>query len=65
MTALPAGYYYDGSYIDAGENASFWSATESDNGFAYGWGMYASVAGFSGNYRKYYGHSVRCFQDSE
>ena len=63
FTALPAGYYYY-SCNDFGNNASFWSTTESSSSNAYGRDLYynsACIHEFNGS--KSYGSSVRCLRD--
>ena len=65
FSALPAGYrYYDGLYYGEGDNANFWSSTESSSNGAYDLGLYYSdVNAYLYNLRKYYGFSVRCVKD--
>ena len=64
FSALPAGYY-DGSYNNFGNNANFWSATESSSTYAYGRNLGYDTAGVyrSGSSDKYRGFSVRCVKD--
>ncbi|MCK9339600.1 MAG: fibrobacter succinogenes major paralogous domain-containing protein [Bacteroidales bacterium] len=63
FSALPAGGYY-GSYDNFGNNANFWSATETSSDYAYTRYLYSNNAGV---YRYYYykpnGYSVRCVRD--
>lgn len=64
FSALPAGLY-DGDYLDFGDYALFWSATERNSDFAYNRTLGYDYAGVSrGNYfTKYLGFSVRCVRD--
>ena len=64
FSALPAGLY-DGDYLDFGDYALFWSATERNSDFAYKRTLGYDYAGVSrGNYfTKYLGFSVRCVRD--
>ena len=64
FSALPAGFS-DGDYLDFGDNALFWSATERNSDFAYNRTLGYDYAGVSrGNYfTKYLGFSVRCVRD--
>ncbi|OWV06235.1 fibrobacter succinogenes major paralogous domain-containing protein [Fibrobacter sp. UWH1] len=68
FSALPAGSSYSNGYFyDAGYYAFFWSASQydSDSDSAYYMRLYYNYGGaymFNGN--KYYGHSVRCLQNS-
>ena len=65
FSALPAGYYYNGSVSNVGSGASFWSATEYGSNYAFNWGLNASNAGLSiYDLSKYNGNSVRCLKDS-
>ena len=63
FSALPAGDYYGGDYY-FGSNAIFWSATEGNDGLAYGraLGYYSAYVGRY-DYGKNYGLSVRCVRD--
>ena len=63
FSALPAGYYYDGSFHDVGSSAYFWGASDVDSNNASRWFLEASNATF--NYYKNYGNSVRCVKDEE
>jgi uncharacterized protein (TIGR02145 family) len=63
FSALPGGHrdYSDGSFGNAGYSGFWWSATESDAGFAYFRGMYYSYDGvYEYDVGKRYGYSVRC-----
>lgn len=69
FTALPAGYYRDGSFSAVGSFAFFWSATDLGYGDANSWYMkegYANEEGDANHYRSYKseGNSVRCIQDT-
>ena len=71
FAALPAGYYYNGNFINVGYSATFWSYTQSYENSAY---MFLDY-GFDGAYMAYdtdasnlsgyknYAFSVRCVQD--
>ena len=64
FSALPAGNYYYGSYLDFGDGANFWSATEDDSSNAWQRILsyrYAGVGRYYGN--KGNGCSVRCLRD--
>jgi uncharacterized protein (TIGR02145 family) len=65
FSALPAGYRYDGNFGSAGDDAYFWSATESDSYYADFWYLMYHDEDFSSlsNLIKYYGFSVRCLKD--
>lgn len=65
FSALPAGYRYsNGYYDDEGDDALFWSSTESTSGYAYDMYLYYYSDGASLYYDdKYYGFSVRCVKD--
>ena len=65
FTALPGGYrYLDGSFNVIRSLAVFWSATELDNDFAWGRGLYDSDGNvYRGTSLKTFGESVRCLRD--
>ena len=64
FSALPAGYYYYGSYYQMGYDAYFWSASESDNSNAYRHYLYYNSANVrSLGSDKNLGYSVRCLRD--
>ena len=71
FSALPGGYRYDGgSFYNIRVFAWFWSATESDNFFAWNrdldfinGGVNRSIP-FDSNYNKDVGASVRCLKDT-
>jgi uncharacterized protein (TIGR02145 family) len=64
FSALPGGYYDGGSFNDAGNYGSWWTATEYSSGNAYNRGMYyyRDDVDEYGNYKSY-GFSVRCVED--
>ena len=66
FSALPGGYRNsDGSFASIRNFAFFWSATESDNGYAWGRGLYSSngFVGRGSGDGKSFGASVRCLRD--
>ena len=63
FSALPAGYYYNGSVKNFGSNAYFWSSTEDSNPYAYARELSADASKSDNHYNKKYGYSVRCIQD--
>lgn len=68
FSALPAGFRYgDGDFVDDGNNAYFWSSTESTeyaSGNAYYMYLYYyNDSGYLDGNDKYYGFSVRCLKD--
>ncbi|MDY6387732.1 MAG: fibrobacter succinogenes major paralogous domain-containing protein [Fibrobacter sp.] len=70
FSALPAGYlhYYGVSFYSAGDEARFWSATETGSYNAYFWRLTAGGAYldyYANNTRKEDGLSVRCLKDSD
>ncbi|MCQ2092727.1 MAG: fibrobacter succinogenes major paralogous domain-containing protein [Fibrobacter sp.] len=68
FSALPAGYSYPprGSFFSAGKTASFWFASEYNDGYADIMKLYHdSGAAHMGVDEKYYGLSVRCLKDSD
>ena len=66
FTVLPGGYFYNGGGFDnLGNNASFWSATETSSFETWHRGLYYDeirVYRDSSNYKNS-GYSVRCMQD--
>jgi len=65
FSVLPAGYYDDGSFYNAGDGGYFWSSTEYSSNNAYGkYFRYGSSFVGEGNDDKYAGFSVRCLRDS-
>ncbi|MCQ2270272.1 MAG: hypothetical protein MJZ52_03470 [Bacteroidales bacterium] len=65
FSAVPAGYYFDGSSHEFGSYAYFWSATQDDDYYA--WSRYlcssgSGVSRFPAN--KDTGYSVRCLKDN-
>lgn len=63
FSALPAGGYF-GYYLNFGDDAYFWSATEYDYGNAYYSAFSYNDANVNRHYsNKYYGFSVRCVRD--
>ena len=64
FSALPGGEYGNGEFFSAGDNATFWSASEdSDNSSCYMRLYHDSEYGSLFNNFKYYGFSVRCVKD--
>ena len=65
FSALPAGDRRDnGNFYYAGYDASFWSASEYDGGYAYYVDLlYRNESAYMVDYGKYYGFSVRCLQN--
>jgi len=68
FSALPAGYYYDGSFYDLENSTSFWSSTDSGYDDQYVWHrfLYHSISAvyrYRYNYTKF-AYSVRCVRDS-
>jgi len=63
FSALPAGFYNNGSFRNVGSGAYFWSATEYDGGSAGYWNLNASSANLYSSY-ELNGYSVRCLKDS-
>jgi len=64
FSALPAGYYNYGNYVDFGYIAIFWSATVYNGNLAYNrylYYYYANVYRYNDN--KDNGFSVRCVRD--
>ncbi len=59
--ALPAGYYYSGSYYDFGYNAYFWSSTEYGS-YAYSLLLDSGDSAYVDGFRTD-GNSVRCLKD--
>ncbi len=62
--ALPAGSYYGGNYLNFGNYAYFWSATENEDNSNYAYNLYLD----NGNANVYNNHkgtafSVRCVRD--
>ena len=62
FAALPAGEYYNGSFLDVGSLANIWSATEDGSTVAYYLRLDASSRRLI-RYHKGIGHSVRCLKD--
>ncbi|WP_290944960.1 FISUMP domain-containing protein [Fibrobacter sp.] len=63
FSALPAGFYYDGSFYAVGVFTAFWSAEEYDGSNVFYWGVEADDAYLDDNGYKIYGYSVRCVKD--
>ena len=65
FAVLPAGdRNYTGSFRNEGDNARFWSSTEYDSDFAYGWHFYYNYDDVGYNlYAKDISFSVRCLRD--
>jgi uncharacterized protein (TIGR02145 family) len=68
FSALPGGFrgYLDhgGSFVYAGSDGKWWSATESDGSYAYNRNMYYNYDRvYEGNLYKSDGYSVRCVSD--
>jgi uncharacterized protein (TIGR02145 family) len=64
FSAVPAGYCYSSSFYNAGNNALFWSSTQTSNYNAYCHILNYSKAGVSrSDETKSYGRSVRCLHD--
>ncbi len=65
FSALPGGYRsYDGSFLDIGRYASFWSSTESNSSNAWDRFLYYGHSDVSRNFNyKSFGFSVRCVKD--
>jgi uncharacterized protein (TIGR02145 family) len=62
--AVPAGSCIGSSFNNAGNNASFWSSSESSNHNAYYRTLSHSHANvFRNNFFKFFGISVRCLRD--
>ena len=69
FSALPAGYlnYYGVRFYSAGDDARFWSATETGSYNAYFWFLTAGIAHldyYANGIRKEDGLSVRCVKDT-
>ena len=64
FSALPAGYYGDYCFSDAGYSAHFWSATEYNSRGAYDTYLNLGYTELS-HTNKGYGQAVRCLQDSQ
>ncbi|MCQ2270274.1 MAG: fibrobacter succinogenes major paralogous domain-containing protein [Bacteroidales bacterium] len=65
FSAVPAGRYFDGSFHYFGGYASFWSATQRDDRFAWCRNLYSNVSGVSRlSDGKDSGFSVRCLKDN-
>ena len=63
FSALPAGYYYSGSFNTVGSYGNFWTSTEYDISSAY-YRSFSSGASMSSDfYTKNGGHSVRLVKD--
>ncbi|MCQ2285110.1 MAG: hypothetical protein MJZ57_09440, partial [Bacteroidales bacterium] len=65
FSAVPAGRRLTGNFYDFGRLANFWSATQSDDSFA--WYRYLGYDGsgvYSYDDTKNYGFSVRCLRDA-
>ena len=64
FSALPAGYYHDGTYYNFGYYAYFWSATEGSSSGAYYRSLNCGRASvYRDRYAKDGGLSVRCLRD--
>ena len=62
--AVPAGGHYSSSFNFSGDDANFWSATESNSSYAYFRYLdYGTAIVVSGSYLKSNGVSVRCLRD--
>lgn len=65
FSALPAGYYGDGGFLNEGYGVYFWNATEGNDNDAYhvflGYPYHDNA--FLGNGSKYREYSVRCIKD--
>ena len=63
FSAVPAGFY-SGLYNSFGNDAYFWSATQSNSGYAYGRDLgYSYARVLSGDATKNLGFSARCVRD--
>ena len=61
FSALPAGWFYNGSYYSEGDDASFWSSSERHGNDAYYMCLYNNTEGaYLINNGKHLGSSVRC-----
>jgi len=68
FSAVPAGYFYGSSFDRAGDDAYFWSSTQSASypNDAYYRNLYYHGANvLRRSNRKYLGYSVRCLRDAE
>lgn len=64
ISAVPAGNYNSNGYNNFGNNANFWSATQSNSGYVYVWNLYYGGANVVSSYSsKDDGLSVRCLRD--
>lgn len=65
FSALPAGYYYYGSFYNVGLGAYFWSATEEDSNNVYYMNLFRNVdnAGLPTYESEGSARSVRCLKD--
>lgn len=64
FSAVPAGYYYDGSYGSFGDGAYLWSATPYGSVSAYELSLgYGYKGTYLNSYYRYLGFSVRCLRD--
>jgi uncharacterized protein (TIGR02145 family) len=69
FTALPGGYrwyYWNGNFLHIGEEADFWTSTESDADKTMAWSRilnHNQTALFTGSISKSSGYSVRCVKD--
>ena len=64
FSAVPAGYWYNGSFIDSGINTSFWTSSTEGSNFA--WERYFrfnEVGVFRYFHYRYLPKSVRCLRD--
>jgi uncharacterized protein (TIGR02145 family) len=67
FSALPVGLRnYNGGFGLVGDEANFWSATESATGYAYDLYLdYGNAGMYTGSDHKDYAFSVRCLKDAE
>jgi len=63
FSALPGGYYYDGSFGYVGDNVYWWTATEYKSNITYYRSLSNSGYVFEHNAYMSYGFSVRCVAD--
>ncbi len=65
FSGMPGGYR-DRMTEDAGLFGYWWTSTEYSSSDAYSFNLtYQEPSAYPNNYRKWYGHSVRCVRDSE
>jgi len=64
FSALPCGRHYEGKFLYHGRLANFWTATQTDDNYAWGSGLDANNANLDiGNLNKLYLRSVRCVRN--